>query len=61
MAQSVGYLLAAGGPPLFGALYAHTRGWWLPLLVLAGIASAQLVAGLAAGRDRLAFEGAGTR
>jgi CP family cyanate transporter-like MFS transporter len=55
MAQSVGYLLAAAGPPLFGALYAGTGTWVLPLALLVAVAAAQAGTGLAAGRNRFAF------
>lgn len=55
MAQSIGYLLAATGPPLFGALYAVSHGWALPLAFLALAASAQVFVGLLAGRNRGAF------
>jgi CP family cyanate transporter-like MFS transporter len=55
MAQSVGYLLAAAGPPLFGALYAGTGSWVLPLALLVAVAAAQMATGLAAGRNRYAF------
>jgi CP family cyanate transporter-like MFS transporter len=34
MAQSAGYLLAAAGPFLFGALHAVSGDWTLSLLVL---------------------------
>lgn len=34
MAQSVGYLLAAVGPTLFGALHDLTAGWMIPLVML---------------------------
>lgn len=55
MAQSIGYLLAAAGPPLFGALFAFSGGWPLPLVFLALAASAQVAMGLLAGRNRSAF------
>lgn len=35
MAQSVGYTLAAAGPPLFGALHDWTNNWEIPFLLLA--------------------------
>lgn len=53
MAQSVGYLVAATGPVLFGVLYDLTRGWTLPLLFLMAVLVAKIVAGLGAGRSRL--------
>lgn len=50
MAQSVGYLLAAVGPALFGALHDLTGAWILPLSVLFITALIKLVAGLQASR-----------
>ncbi|WP_051299219.1 CynX/NimT family MFS transporter [Arthrobacter castelli] len=52
MGQSIGYLLAACGPVLFGAVYGVTDSWTLPLQLLALIGVAQATAGLAAGRNR---------
>ncbi|HEY4552531.1 MAG TPA: MFS transporter [Bacillaceae bacterium] len=52
MAQCFGYLLAAAGPPLFGALYDWTNSWTIPLLLLIAAAIFLLIAGLGAGRDR---------
>jgi CP family cyanate transporter-like MFS transporter len=51
MAQSVGYLLAASGPILFGVLHDLTRSWSLPLAALFAVAVGVLFAGLGAGRD----------
>jgi CP family cyanate transporter-like MFS transporter len=34
MAQSIGYLLAATGPTLFGFIHDLTQGWTIPLLML---------------------------
>lgn len=51
MAQSVGYLLAAFGPFLFGVLHDQTQSWSLPLALLFAVAVGQLMAGLWAGRD----------
>jgi CP family cyanate transporter-like MFS transporter len=51
MAQSVGYLLAASGPFLFGVLHDLTRSWSLPLAALFAVAVGLLFAGLGAGRD----------
>ena len=51
MAQSFGYLLAALGPPLFGALRDWTGSWTLPLALLLAITACLLAAGLGAGRD----------
>ena len=52
MAQTVGYLLAAGGPLVVGLLHDATGGWRAPLALLVALAGAQLVAGDLAGRDR---------
>ncbi|MER5889435.1 MFS transporter [Streptomyces sp. NPDC001941] len=52
MAQSIGYLVAAAGPLLLGILHDTTRGWTLPLGVLAAIGLATAVAGHGAGQDR---------
>ncbi|MEP0546955.1 MAG: MFS transporter [Rhodothermales bacterium] len=50
MAQSVGYLLAAVGPTLFGALHDLSGGWSVPLLSLVVVLGAKVVVGLGAGR-----------
>jgi MFS transporter, CP family, cyanate transporter len=51
MAQSVGYLLAAAGPFLFGVLRDATGAWKIPLALLLGITACLLIAGLGAARD----------
>ncbi|KQB92709.1 MULTISPECIES: CynX/NimT family MFS transporter [Geobacillus] len=52
MAQFVGYLLAAAGPPLFGALY-DKAGHFIPSLVLLLIVcAAMMVFGLGAAKDK---------
>jgi CP family cyanate transporter-like MFS transporter len=51
MAQSIGYLLAAAGPILFGLLHDWTSSWTIPLLLLIVIILIMLVVGLGAGRD----------
>jgi CP family cyanate transporter-like MFS transporter len=51
MAQAVGYLAAAIGPVLVGALHVASGSWTLPLVVLVLVALAQLVAARLAGRD----------
>jgi CP family cyanate transporter-like MFS transporter len=51
MAQSVGYLLAAGGPFLFGVLRDATGSWKVPLVLLLVITVCLLIAGLGAARD----------
>ncbi len=50
MAQSVGYLIAATGPPLFGYLHDTTDGWTVPLAFLLAVLAGKLVTGLPAGR-----------
>ena len=51
MAQSVGYLVAAVGPFLFGALHDVTGGWTVPLLSLVAVLALKVGAGLPAARD----------
>lgn len=50
MAQSVGYLIAATGPPIFGLLRDLTGGWNVPLGFLVAVLVGKLVMGLPAGR-----------
>jgi len=58
MAQSGGYVIAAVGPVLLGAVHELTGGWDVPLvLVLVGL-FLQLLSGLGAGRDRRIERGA---
>jgi MFS transporter, CP family, cyanate transporter len=51
MAQSVGYLLAAGGPFLFGVLRDVTGAWKVPLLLLLTVTVCLLITGIGAARD----------
>jgi CP family cyanate transporter-like MFS transporter len=53
MAQSMGYLLAATGPLLFGGLHDLTHGWSIPLLALCCVILMLFTAGMGAGRDRV--------
>lgn len=53
MAQSVGYLLAALGPILFGLLHDLTKGWSVPLSILLGLTLLQMLFGLLAGRRQV--------
>ncbi len=53
MAQAFGYLIAACGPPLFGAIYDSTGDWVAALWMLVGISIILLIAGFIAGRDEL--------
>lgn len=50
MAQSIGYLLAATGPTLFGALHDLTHTWFIPLLLLFIVAIFKIVTGIIAGK-----------
>jgi cyanate transporter len=51
MGQSIGYLLAAIGPVLFGALHDASDGWRAPLVVLVVVAFLHALTGLWVGRD----------
>src|SRR5699024_3877031 len=53
MAQSIGYLLAAIGPVLFGSLYDLSGGWNMPLFVLLVGGAIILLCGLLARRDKV--------
>ncbi|OHV08041.1 CynX/NimT family MFS transporter [Kushneria phosphatilytica] len=53
MAQSLGYLMAAGGPLIFGALHSMTGSWQLSLGLLLALLGIQVVAGLLIGRPRM--------
>ncbi|MBC3515422.1 MFS transporter [Neobittarella massiliensis] len=52
MAQSIGYLLAAVGPILIGALYDVIGSWMVPLGVLVGVLVLLTLFGVGAARDR---------
>ncbi|MDL2191884.1 MFS transporter [Cobetia sp. LC6] len=52
MAQTLGYLLAAMGPPLIGALYDMQGNWQLALMVCAVLSVLMAGVGWQAGRDR---------
>ncbi|EAM7065370.1 CynX/NimT family MFS transporter [Salmonella enterica] len=52
MAQSVGYLLAACGPPVMGKLHDASGSWYLPLSGVTVLAIIMEIFGLYAGRDR---------
>ncbi|MFJ8064498.1 CynX/NimT family MFS transporter [Psychrobacillus sp. NPDC096426] len=52
MAQSVGYLLAAVGPTLFGLLHDVTNSWTIPLLLLVGASVLLFIFGLGAAKNR---------
>ncbi|MBT2289388.1 MFS transporter [Paenibacillus albidus] len=57
MAQSVGYLLAATGPALFGWLHDAAGSWTMPLILLLAASTVLLVVGLGAAGDRLVGSG----
>ncbi len=52
MALAVGYLVAATGPWLLGAVHDASGDWTLPLIVLIAITLAELAPGIPAARDR---------
>lgn len=51
MAQSLGYLISAAGPSLFGALHDLSRSWSVPLAALLTVTAALAAVGFLAGRD----------
>jgi len=55
MAQSVGYLIAACGPPIFGALYSLTGNWFIPLIFLVVAAIALFITGLASSKNKYVY------
>ncbi|SMO40631.1 CynX/NimT family MFS transporter [Gracilimonas mengyeensis] len=59
MSQSVGYLVAAAGPALFGALHDWFDSWSPPLILLLVVAALQLLFGLGAGQDKTISAGSG--
>ncbi|HUH46203.1 MAG TPA: MFS transporter [Arenibacter sp.] len=52
MSQTVGYLIAACAPPLFGALFSLTQNWYFPLAFLVIAAIILCWVGLSSARDR---------
>jgi MFS transporter, CP family, cyanate transporter len=52
MALCVGYLVAATGPWLLGAVHDASHDWTVPLVVLIGITLAEFIPGIPAARDR---------
>lgn len=52
MSQSVGYFVAACGPPFFGVLYGWTHSWQLPFLLLLIAAAVLFFTGLYAAKER---------
>ncbi|MER7001435.1 MFS transporter [Dactylosporangium sp. NPDC000555] len=54
MAQSIGYLVAAAGPVLFGLLHTVSSSWRAPLLVMCVAAAGQVIVAIMAGRGTVA-------
>ncbi|MFE3882705.1 CynX/NimT family MFS transporter [Streptomyces lydicus] len=52
MAQTGGYLLAAAGPLVLGAVHQATHGWTIPLVLLIGVCAGLALVGMGAGRDQ---------
>lgn len=52
MAQSIGYLLAAVGPTLFGVLHDITHNWTIPLWMLVITSVLIFISGIGAGRNK---------
>lgn len=52
MAQGVGYVIAALGPLVIGALRDASGGWTVPMVVVLAITALLMLPGLAAGRER---------
>jgi CP family cyanate transporter-like MFS transporter len=51
MAQGIGYMIAATGPFVVGALHGLTSSWTVPLLVLVAVLVPLVLAGFVAGRE----------
>ncbi|MFF3271925.1 CynX/NimT family MFS transporter [Streptomyces chrestomyceticus] len=58
MAQTWGYLLAAAGPLVLGAVHQATHGWTVPIVLLLLVCLGLVLLGLGAGRDRRIGAGA---
>ncbi|WP_214414026.1 MFS transporter [Sphaerisporangium fuscum] len=50
MAQSIGYLLAAAGPVIFGLLHSAGSGWQAPTVLLCVAGAGQVIVAMVAGR-----------
>ncbi len=50
LAQSIGYLVAATGPIIFGSIFDLTGSWTYPLILLFVVAALKLIMGLGAGK-----------
>lgn len=51
MAQSFGYLIAACGPPIFGALFDLSKDWIYSLVFLLVMSTTLLISGIIAGKE----------
>lgn len=51
MAQSFGYLIAAAGPPIFGALFDYSNSWTLSFIFLLIASLILFIAGIIAGKN----------
>ncbi|WP_249435877.1 MFS transporter [Paenibacillus sp. Marseille-Q4541] len=56
MAQSIGYLMAAVGPMMFGYLHDITANWTIPLLLLFAASMIIFLCGLGAAKNRFVSE-----
>lgn len=56
MSQSIGYLITAIFPPLFGSIYQLTHSWTIPLSLLFLIALLQLITGLPSAKNKFVLE-----
>jgi CP family cyanate transporter-like MFS transporter len=52
MSQGFGYVIAFGGPFLFGLLHQSTGNWTLPLIMLTVVLGVDMVLGYIVGRPR---------
>lgn len=52
MSQTIGYIIAACGPPVFGALFSLTENWYFPLGLLVVAAFVLCGVGLNSAKDR---------
>ena len=53
MAQSIGYLLAASGPPIFGLLHDFTNNWNISFYFMLGVVVLLLYSGINAAKNRV--------
>lgn len=53
LAQSIGYLLAAIGPVIFGVLHTASSGWQAPIILMCVASAGQTIVAIAAGRGTI--------